>query len=221
MFVVVFDNCDCQNPSEVSTHIAALAIGKPYPEAVAKIKLDDTYAKSLTGVFDFENEVSRIVYQEEGQLYSQGAGGTKFKIFPIDKVNFIFENDFATYQFICDKTGVKEVIFKSRIDVEKGIKTNKPIPTHIEVAVTSEVMHQYVGVYEIQPGFSIAITLEDNHLMSQATGQGKFEIFPESPTKYFLKVVDAQIEFIKSSEGKYDSFVLYQGGQKIAGKRKN
>lgn len=221
VFVVVFDNCDCQNPSEVSTRVAALAIGKPYPEAVAKVKLDDTYANSLTGVYDFENGVSRIVTLEEGQLYSQRTGGSKLKIFPVDKVNFVFENDFATYQFISDKTGISEVLFKNRISVEKGIKTNKPIPTHIEVPVSSEVMNQYVGVYEIQPGFSIAITLEENHLMSQATGQGKFEIFPESPTKYFFKVVDAQIEFIKSSEGKYDSFVLYQGGQKIAGKRKN
>jgi hypothetical protein len=32
-------------------------------------------------------------------------------------------------------------------------------------------------------------------LFAQATGQEKFEIFAESETKFFLKVVDAQLEF--------------------------
>jgi hypothetical protein len=75
-------------------------------------------------------------------------------------------------------------------------------------------------VYEIQPGFDLSITLENGHLMSQATGQQKVEIFPESNTKFFLKVVVAQIEFIEGANKKY-SLVLYQGGQKIPGKRKD
>ena len=33
--------------------------------------------------------------------------------------------------------------------------------------------------------------------MTQATGQSKLEVFPESETKYFLKVVDAQLTFVK------------------------
>jgi len=57
--------------------------------------------------------------------------------------------------------------------------------------------------------------------MSQATGQEKFEIFAESQTKFFLKVLDAQIEFIESDTGNFESFILYQGGQEITGKRKD
>ena len=222
VFVVVFDNCDCYNPGEVSTRIAAFAIGKPYPEAVAKIKLEDGYIKSLTGVYEFEGGTSRIVTQDKEQLYSQRTGGSKFKIFPQDKANFVFEDGLTSLQFVVDKEGVvKELLFKNRIDVTKGVKSDKPIPAHIETELSPEVMKQYVGVYEIQPTFSITITLVDGHLMSQATRQSNFEIFAEAPTKFFYKVVDAQLEFIKNSEGKYDSIILYQGGQKIAGKRKD
>ncbi|MBI1766778.1 MAG: DUF3471 domain-containing protein [Bacteroidetes bacterium] len=116
---------------------------------------------------------------------------------------------------------MKEVLFKDRINVVKGVKSNKPLPSHVETQVSEDVMKQYVGVYEVTPNFALAITLEAGHLMAQATGQGKNEIFPESQTKFFLKVVDAQIEFIANSEGKFDSFILYQGGQKIPGKKKS
>ena len=49
----------------------------------------------------------------------------------------------------------------------------------------------------------------------------EFQIFPESETKFFLKVVDAQIEFIESENGSFESFMLYQGGHEIPGKKKN
>ena len=82
-------------------------------------------------------------------------------------------------------------------------------------------MSRYTGVYSLAPNFDITINLEDGNLMSQATGQDKFQIFPESETKFFLKVVDAQIEFIKNENGQFDSFMLYQGGQEIPGKKKD
>ena len=66
----------------------------------------------------------------------------------------------------------------------------------------------------------LTITLEDGKLMSQATGQSKVQLFPESETRFFLKVVDAQIAFKEGEDGTFDSLVLYQGGQEVPGKRK-
>ncbi len=220
VFVAVFSNCDCNPPGDVSTRMAALAIGKPYANQVAKITLEADYAKSLTGVYEFEDGATRIITAEGGQLYSQRSGGEKFKLIAQDKSTFSFENSFSILQFTTTKAGVTEAIFKERIDHTKGVKTNKPIPTHTEISVSEEVLKQYVGVYEIQPGFALTITLENGHLMSQATGQQKFEIFPESPTKFFLKVVDAQLEFFPNAEGKVESLMLYQAGRSIPGKKK-
>lgn len=220
VFVAVFSNCDCNAPGEVSTRMAALAIGKPYTRGVASVTLEAEYAKSLTGVYEFEDGATRIITAEGGQLYSQRSGGEKFKIVAQSKTNFSFENSFSTLQFLTTKAGATEAVFKNRIDMSKGVKTNKPIPSHLEISVSEEVLKPYVGVYEIQPGFALTITLENGHLMSQATGQQKFEIFPESPTKFFLKVVDAQLEFFTNAEGKVDSLMLYQAGRQIPGKKK-
>jgi hypothetical protein len=56
--------------------------------------------------------------------------------------------------------------------------------------------------------------------MAQATNQTKYEIFPESETKFFYKVVDAQIEFKKDAQGKVNALTLFQNGAQMPGKRK-
>jgi len=220
VFVVAYSNCDCSSPVEVSTKIAALAIGKPFPGPVAKVTLDEAYAKSLTGVYDFEDGATRIITYENGQLYSQRVGSSRLKIFPQDKTTFTFETGLSTLQFAVEKGLVKEVVFKSRINVSKGVKSNKPIPSRLEISVAEEILQKYVGVYELAPNFSITISLENGKLMAQATGQGKFELFAESEVKFFYKVVDAQIEFVSSANAAIESLFLYQNGNKIPGKKK-
>ncbi len=56
--------------------------------------------------------------------------------------------------------------------------------------------------------------------MEQATNQPKFPIFAESPTEFFLKVVDAQIEFVKNDKGEVTQLILHQGGRDIKGVKK-
>ena len=74
-----------------------------------------------------------------------------------------------------------------------------------------------MGVYQLQPGFTMTVTLEDGHMMVQATGQAKVEIFAMSATRFFLKVVDAQIEFNRDDAGIVESLTLFQGGQEVPG----
>jgi hypothetical protein len=221
VYVILLTNRDDIGPAEVSLKMAALAIGKPFTKAETKIKLDETYAKSLTGVYDFDEGVSRIITYADGELYSQRVGGNfKYKILPQDKTHFFFEGDNASIEFVDPKTGPKELLYKNRIDVSKGVKTTKPIPVHMEIAMSEALLKPFAGVYEIQPGFNITITVEGGHLMSQATGQPKFELFAETEERFFLKVVDAQIEFKANSSGDYDSLVLFQGGRQVPAKRK-
>ena len=56
--------------------------------------------------------------------------------------------------------------------------------------------------------------------MVQATGQDKFEVFPESETKYFVKVIDAQVTFVKDAKGEVTHLILHQGGDRQAKKIK-
>lgn len=89
-----------------------------------------------------------------------------------------------------------------------------------EITVAPAILAAYAGTYEIAPTFSIVVTLEDGRLMTQATGQRKLEIFPESESKFFLKVVDAQLEFVKNEKGEVTHLILHQGGRDTKGMRK-
>jgi CubicO group peptidase (beta-lactamase class C family) len=88
------------------------------------------------------------------------------------------------------------------------------------VVVAPTILADYAGTYEVSPQFRIVMTVEDNQLMTQATGQSKFPLFAESETKFFLKVVDAEIEFFRDGAGKVTHVVVHQGGRDLKAERK-
>jgi CubicO group peptidase (beta-lactamase class C family) len=94
--------------------------------------------------------------------------------------------------------------------------TPKPAPPapHVAIDLPAETMARYVGVYALDtlPDFKLTVTLESSQLSVQATGQGKFPVFPEAQAKFFAKVVDAQITFNTDAGGAVTSLTLHQGG---------
>jgi CubicO group peptidase (beta-lactamase class C family) len=90
-----------------------------------------------------------------------------------------------------------------------------------EVKVDPVVLAKYAGTYELRPGFNDTFTVEGDRLMAQATHQSKFPMFPESETKFFFKVVDAEIEFVKDADGKVTGMVLHQNGRELKGVKKD
>jgi CubicO group peptidase (beta-lactamase class C family) len=87
------------------------------------------------------------------------------------------------------------------------------------IFVDPKFLARYTGTYRFSPTFSITITQKGDQLFEQATGQQKFKIYPESKMKFFLKVVNAQIEFIADSSGKFTTLKLYQNGRITKGNR--
>ncbi len=86
------------------------------------------------------------------------------------------------------------------------------------VEVPEEILQRYVGNYQISPVFSIQITREGTQLYGQATGQNRFELFPKTPTKFYLTAVPAEITFSLEGEN-VTALTLFQNGQQIVGKR--
>jgi serine-type D-Ala-D-Ala carboxypeptidase/endopeptidase len=81
-----------------------------------------------------------------------------------------------------------------------------------EITLPAATLARYVGTYELAPGKNLAIRLDGSQLNAQLPGQGERPIFPESETKFFLKVVDAQLEFGKDAAGAVTHVVLHQNG---------
>jgi len=98
------------------------------------------------------------------------------------------------------------------LDREIPLRKIVPKKERTAIKVDPKILESYVGAYELVPTFVVAITKEGDHLMLQATGQPKFEIFAESEKEFFLKAVDAQISFVKDGESKVIQLILHQGG---------
>lgn len=85
--------------------------------------------------------------------------------------------------------------------------------TRTQVDVAPAILGRYVGTYQLQPGVDVMISVEDGHLMGQITGQPKLQLYPEAENRFFLKVVDAEVEFVSDASGQVNAVVLHQGGQ--------
>lgn len=88
-----------------------------------------------------------------------------------------------------------------------------------QTTISAEELLAYNGEYQLAPTFSIKVWDTDGKLMAQATGQGAFELFAEKKDHFFLKVVDARMEFLRSATGEVESLILHQSGRSMPGKK--
>ena len=89
-----------------------------------------------------------------------------------------------------------------------------------EIEIDPSVLDAFVGDYVLTPEFIISITREGNQLVTQATGQPKFPIFPMTERTFFVKAFDAQFSFdLPNKDGIVASVVLHQEGEDHAAKR--
>lgn len=82
-----------------------------------------------------------------------------------------------------------------------------------EPTVSDDVLKSYIGEYQLAPNFILTVTVENGKLMTQATGQPKVEVTPESENVFVLRAAGARLTFKKDGTGKVTGLVLNQGGR--------
>ena len=87
------------------------------------------------------------------------------------------------------------------------------------MVVDAKVFDTYVGEYEVGPGFVMRVFREGEKFMTQATGQGMFEVFPESETTFSPSAFPAKLTFVKDADGKVTALRIDQGGRVTLAKR--
>ncbi len=81
------------------------------------------------------------------------------------------------------------------------------------ITLDKKILQQYVGDYDYRGELIITISLENNQLYMESAGQKKVKIFPKSDAKFFLKITDASITFIKNNEDQVIEMIAHQQGQ--------
>jgi len=87
--------------------------------------------------------------------------------------------------------------------------TDEPAVQVLDAAV----LDRYVGAYQMAPSAVLAITRTGSQMFAQLSGQPRLEIFAQSETEFFYKVVKAQISFQTDAQDHTTALVLHQNGE--------
>jgi D-alanyl-D-alanine carboxypeptidase len=223
IFIAILTNSSVagRNPEPPAVKIAWLALGLPEPErkvvTVAPADLD-----AVAGVYVNERKDEYYFSRDGGHLFAQRKGGTKNELFPASATEFFLKDNPARFTFVKAASGpVTGLRIQSRIGpAQIFTKTDNPLPAaRVAVKVDPALYDRLTGDYELAPNFVITIVRRGDKLISRATGQPEVELFPESETRFFLKVVDAQVDFALDASGAVTGLVLHQGGQDLPARK--
>ncbi|HWN09169.1 MAG TPA: serine hydrolase [Pyrinomonadaceae bacterium] len=86
-------------------------------------------------------------------------------------------------------------------------------------AVDTSGYDAYIGEYDAAANFKVSIFKDGDKLMTQATNQSAFELYPESKDNFFLKVVAAKVSFTRDDKGAVTGLVINQNGREMPAKK--
>jgi CubicO group peptidase (beta-lactamase class C family) len=79
------------------------------------------------------------------------------------------------------------------------------------ITLPAAVYGRYAGQYGMEGGPVLTIAVEDGKLKGKLGNQPSFDLLAESETKFFIKQVDADVEFLKDTAGQVSGLTLKQG----------
>jgi len=103
-----------------------------------------------------------------------------------------------------------------------AIVFNEPyvIPKEKKVIDLGEaILSSYTGKYQMEKGPVLTVILEEGQLKGKLGNQLPFVMLPEAETKFFIKNVDGDVEFIKNNDNEITGVNLFNNGKVISFKR--
>ncbi len=217
LFVAVFSNCTCNDPSGTATKMTAIALGKPYEWD--SISLDENLLKSYEAVYTSEFDGDLIITYADGKVVAMRSGGSEAVLIPFKKDKFFVKGRTSTFHFergAGDK--IVTVISKGTGDDIVWKRTEKAIPRVEAIDVEESVLEEYEGKYELTPDFTITISLLEGKIYALATGQESLELIPVGEDEFKLQGIDAKLTFERDEDRAIDSLTLHQNGEHKAKK---
>jgi hypothetical protein len=92
-------------------------------------------------------------------------------------------------------------------------------PAHREVEVDPRSLPRIVGRYQLAPALVLTVSRKGRQMSTRLTGQRELNIYPEGAHRYFLKAVDAQLEFDDADPARAGYVILHQNGQQMKAPR--
>ena len=218
VYVSILTNRGRLIPDMLTYQLAALAAGKPYqpPQAVS---LPLETLQKYAAIYDFSTLNSEVpVDLIDGKLVGSLPMLPTSPLRPFSETEFFIDNSTYTLTFLFGEdgnvTGVRLGGMYGNGVV--GKRTNKLLPSQRkEIVIEPVLMEQYCGEYQVAPGFTVVVLVEEGKLLTVAPGQPKMELHAENETVFFIKEAPLTMSFQKDASGRITGMVVEQGGQKM------
>ena len=187
--------------------------------AVAAQTTVPTELDDYVGRYELTSTFHLTVTREGRAIYLQAAGQPRAQLTPRAGPEFVIVGSSLRVIFgVRRDTGeVVDLVFEQGGLGRRAVKLADTVvpsgPTPI--ALPSPVLARYVGTYEEQPGFAIAITRDGDRLLAQLTELAAAPIFPESETEFFYEDTSAGITFRVGDTDAVTALILHQGGSSV------
>lgn len=168
------------------------------------------------GVFQLSPGFFLTFSERDGRLFGQATGQGAFPLTHEGEHEFQFAAAKIRVTFATLSDGLSagiefvqanQTINAPRVADEFGPQDREEIP------IDSEVLKEYEGDYKLGAGAAMTVSVRESRLFVQVTGQPAFPAFAMDTDRFFLKVVDAEIEFLRDESGTVRELILHQAGE--------
>ncbi len=200
--------------------IAAVSLmAAPLPAQNTNVSVPTKTLETYVGQYELAPGFVLTIRKEGERLTGQATGQPAVRLLARSETEFTINGVEASLTFVKSQNGkVSHLVLHQNGDHEAS-KISDTVPkTRVAVQVPSKALEACVGQYELGPGQILTVRRDGEKLRAQLTGQPSFQIFPETETNFFYKVVDAQITFVRGADNKVGKLILHQNGDKPAHK---
>ena len=210
---VLSNNPDSGSPDFLAARMAFDTASADYPKQVA-IDIDTAKLAEYMGVYRINEGETRNVMMEEDRLYTQRTGGGRSEIVAHGEDAFFYPGGFTHLLFKRDRDGNVVAMDMHHGGADKAERAERkgdlPKGKGGAVDVSPEIYDLWAGNYALESGPVLKVRRDGDQLLVQLSDQPEFEAFPLSTIRFFLKVVDAEIEFSSGDDGRGKTVIIFQ-----------
>lgn len=193
----------------------------PHTEVAIDPKLLDGYV----GTYQLNERMVFTVTRDGDKLFARLTGQQTYQLHPYSDHDFFYTIVAAQLTFVAGADGKASAVIlhqngrdQTAERVDPGLaqtldqKMAEERAPHTAIAIDSHFYDQYVGRY-LNDKFEITVSREGNQLFVQATGFGRYPIYPYTEHDFFGTIAPVQFSFVANGNDKATQLIRHRFGE--------
>ena len=178
------------------------------------LAIDEKLRGRLVGRYRLNPSFTFDVFDRDGQLMVGATNQANLEVHPDSPTRWSCPAVDATLEFMLTESGpAKSLVLHQSGDKRTAHRIKN------DLAVDANLRRRLVGRYQLAPDFIFDVRDRDGRIMVGITNQSTQEVYPDSPTRWSYRGVDATLEFKMTKTGPAKSLILHQNDAKQIARR--